>query len=126
MGAWFSSYDKIQELEHELIAQKKINEQLLLEIRQLRDELIHIKTGNKPVGMSFTKISRAKIMEWVDDQLKNSEANIAWMPDYVERQLKTDIFTMLLALIDHILETTKIDFMGHEMRFDIQVARSWD
>lgn len=58
-------------------------------------------------------------MAWVEASLAKPEGNIGWMPDAIEKKLKSDIFVMLLGLVDHILETTKIEIMGHDISFAV-------
>lgn len=115
MGAWNS---RERELQRELDAVKKVNEQLLEEIRHNREQRLAVAGGQRTI--KGVNISRERVLAWVDDQLSKPDSNIGWMPDVVERKLKTDIFVMLLGLVEHLLETTKIEVMGHEISFELE------
>ena len=68
---------------------------------------------------SVTSISRGIIEGLVDAQLDDPDKNIGWMPDGIERRLKVEIMMLVANMIDHMLETTRVEFMSHEMRFDL-------
>jgi len=93
-------------------------------IRQLTQELSHYKRlqairSPRLVPASKSPISREKILEWVDKQLDDPANNIGFIPDKIERQLKSQIFLTVLNMLDYILETTKIEMMGHQISFDM-------
>jgi hypothetical protein len=48
--------------------------------------------------------------------LEKEECNITYIPDFVEKRIYEKIFTMLLGIIEHALETSSINFMGHQIR----------
>lgn len=119
MGSWFSSDE---DLRRELEATKKINEQLrseLAEVMGVVEETLQNTPATRKNSMHITSVSRKKLLQWVDHQLEKEGSNIVWMPDAVERQLKADIFSMMLNMFDHILETTKIEIMGHKVVLDL-------
>jgi hypothetical protein len=65
------------------------------------------------------KLSRERINEFVERLLEDSNMNIAYLPDFVERQLYRNVITLVLNLADNFLETTRLQFMGHELKMDI-------
>jgi hypothetical protein len=104
MGIFFSSPEKT---EYEKIISEKDKE-----IEKLKS--IIGSYSQKPKN-----ISNEKIMEWIDAEISKPENNITWMPDGVEKKLKLQIFTIFLNLIDHMLSTTKIEFINHKISINI-------
>lgn len=129
MGNWFTRDSiKIYELEREVAALRQLNEELRQQIASsVGPNVSHLKML-KTVGgalpqdrtpIKVSGISHEKLMAWVDDQLKNKDSNSKWIPDFAERKLKTEIFEMILGIVEHALATTKIEVMGHVIRFDL-------
>lgn len=118
MGNYFSAKANLEE---EVEALKHAVETQEQTIRELRQELSHYKRlqASKVIKATKTPISRENIMEWVDKQLDDPANNIGFIPDKIERQLKAQIFGTVLNMLDFILETTKVEIMGHQITFDI-------
>lgn len=106
MGIFFSSPET---KEYEKIISDK-NE----EIEKLK-EIIKSHTQKQ----NQKSISKQNIMAWVEAEISKPENNITWMPDGVEKKFKLQIFTIFLNLIDHMLSTTKIEFINHKISFSI-------
>ena len=122
MGNWFTRDSiKIYELEREVAALRQLNEELRQQIASSAgpnvSHLKMLKTVGAPIKVSG--ISHEKLMAWVDDQLKNKDSNSKWIPDFAERKLKTEMFEMILGIVEHALATTKIEVMGHVIRFNL-------
>lgn len=100
MGGWFSS-ELDEELCRALDDQKKVNEELRKEIETLREK----KKRNTP------NVPRKLIESWVDAQMADSSKNLKWMPDFVERKLKIDIMIMVATMMEHIMETSRVQFV---------------
>jgi len=110
MGNWISSNEQLTNT----IEQQA---QAIVELKQQVAELQ--KNNGSPTRPKLPSVSRKKLLVWIDKQLDDPANNITAMPDFMERQLKAQIFGMLLNMIDYILETTRIDFMGHSIKFDL-------
>lgn len=115
MGNWFSSTAVLDKI---IAEQKETITNLNAEIARLRLE----KSRN--LAGPLTKISREKLLSWIDNQLDMPENNIGFVPDKIERKLKTQIYTTILNMLDYILETTTVDFMGQTIKFDITSEKS--
>ena len=89
--------------------QEKIIEDMRKELRNHR-----LMVANNAPAPTPAQVSRAKILECIDKQLDDPNNNITLMPDCIERQLKAQIFTMFLNLLDELLLTTRMELMGHE------------
>lgn len=71
----------------------------------------------------MTKISESfsedKIDAFVDKLLENQSINMSLMPDYIEKQLYKNVFSICLGILDTVLDTVKIEFMGHKIVIDL-------
>jgi hypothetical protein len=116
MGNWLSSDE---ELRNTIAEQKK-------EIQDLKQAVSQLQSPSMAITPKLPNVSREKIMAWVDKQLDDPDNNIGFMPDSIERKFKAQIFGMVLNMFDYMLETTKIEFMGHEIKFNLSAASSHD
>ncbi len=100
------------------------NEELKKQIKYLKS-VLNDKKKEKPrlkkVGMKFeTPISKEAIENYVDKILKNEGMNISYLPDFVEKKIYENIFSIILNLLDDIMENTQINILNHKLVFDIQ------
>ena len=108
------------------------------EIAELRKQIDSLKAINKILkdkmnsdGVQFNqeaynqkvsdllKLSKIRINQFVEKILEDENVNIKYLPDFVERQIYRNVFTILINLLENILETTSIKFLGHNLTFDI-------
>ena len=123
MGINFSKKDEtIQNLESNIKELKKQNNALINTINMLEasKEEAKKKRTLKLKSPEITKVSQEKIKYYVDNLLKNSDTNISYLPDFVERRIYQNILGISLNLIDDILQTTTVNFLGHQITFDLQ------
>jgi cell division septum initiation protein DivIVA len=78
---------------------------------------------NKKTIINPSDISKDKINEYVDKLLLTG-ANSKYLPDFVEKQLYQNIITLGIQILDDMLNTTSIKFVGHEITFDLRVDDS--
>lgn len=69
---------------------------------------------------SENEISDQRVNEIVEQFLSDDKINISLLPDVVERQIYRNVISLAMELLKATLETTKIDFMGHEVSFVIK------
>jgi signal transduction histidine kinase len=69
---------------------------------------------------NLVEVSKDKIKHYVDNLLANSDTNIAYLPDFVEKKIYTNILGVALKVLDDMLQTTTIRFLGHEIAFDLR------
>jgi hypothetical protein len=109
MGNWFSSSDELEKLNGEIKLLKAENAALKKRM-----------TGNPGAGGArLSSISRAIIENLVNEQMEDPEKNIRWMPDGIERRIKTETLMLVANMFDLILESTKVSILGHKMRMDL-------
>lgn len=118
----------VRDLKKENESLKEYNEQLhnkILEInRKINNSCVEKKSVNQGSGINksqrLSEISKVKIEAYVEEMLKDKSINIKYLPDFVEEALYRNIFGMLLNLLDHILETSNVELLGHNIKFDLK------
>lgn len=124
---------------------EKINTQLLLEINELKKQNECLKAlanshiqkklqmnnmggtlgGTKDETEATNKINITKhismeaIEQYVEGMIADSDVNITYLPDFVERQLYKNILKMVLGLLDNILSNSHITIFNHEINFEL-------
>lgn len=114
-----SAKNEIKELNKEIEALKKINDNLQKEILNKPLVLSNSTSGINITTSDLKEISKSKINELVDEILKDENLNIKYLPDYVEKRIYRNVFTMVLGLMDHLVDTTSVNFFGHKLIFDL-------
>lgn len=69
-------------------------------------------------SLTQSGISKEKISAFVRDNLLKNH-NIAYLPDYVEGALYENAVTALMALLEGVITTSKIEVLGHVINFSI-------
>ncbi len=97
------------------------NKRLELENKRLRNDLNYysdikdVRTFSK----SQMAISKSNINKYVENLVENKETNIAYLPDFVERQIYRNIFGMALVLFEQVIDSTSLTILGHELSFNL-------
>lgn len=142
MGTTFSTEDRSLKLNETIRKLEADNRELNKQITSLKNlSKINNSTTNKVLSKqtcpkcntcntSITQptkvvdVSNEKINKYVEKILTNEETNCSYLPDFVERKIYTNIITIGLNLLDDLLETTSIKFVGHEIKFDLVQSTS--
>lgn len=108
MGNILSPNKKTQKREYESRIQ-----QLEDENKRLKAE-IESKSEDKPVG---SRLSKERLKDFVEKMIKDEDVNIDYLPDFVERKIYTNVFNLLINLLDETASTAGIDVLGHRIEF---------
>jgi hypothetical protein len=122
-GMMMECRSEMQELSKQNEALRSVNDKLANEVKSLNKKVLQkndINTTRSQVGAGKTPVSTDALRVFIDEMLENQDLNIRYMPDFVEKQLYHNIFYLLLNLLDHIVETSQAQFMGHEIKFVMQ------
>ena len=107
----------ITDKDHEIY---DLNKQIIALV-QINNNLNNIKI--KPIEqrelMTIDNLSKKRITDIVDDLLKDKNININYFPDWVEKKLYYNVLTILINVLEHVIDTSKIDFLGHQITFDL-------
>lgn len=85
------------------------------------DRVLREDVAGEPVtqgALMPSGISKEKISAFVRDNLLKNH-NIAYLPDYVEGALYENAVTALMALLEGVITTSKIEVLGHVINFSI-------
>lgn len=139
----FENFIKIQEqrfqdLQQKLLDNSKISENLdnskflalKLQLQQLHEEnsklsnhIKQLEDKNKenpnPKNVK-SLLSRDDIRKYIDKLLENENANVGFLPDFVEKKIYENVFIFLLGLLENTLEQSSIEVLGHKIKAEIQ------
>ena len=95
-------------------------------IKSLEEQIVKLKTSkmSESDGLTLTSldttelrnISEQRISSIVESMLEDPDTNIPWLPDFVERKLYMNIFTIAMNMLERIIEDIKLHFMGHQIQ----------
>jgi len=110
--------------QHEL---RKENECLRTELRAAQTKLAQRPPPPLPRSSNVpTAINPEALGRYIDALLADKATNIGFLPDFVERKIYANVFSILLRLIDDTLEKSEISFLGHRIVFDVVDGRRDD
>ena len=69
-------------------------------------------------------LSSIAIDKIVDDLIQKKEINITYFPDIVEKQIYKNFIIYFFGLIKIIINSTKIEFLNHEILLSIQPKKN--
>lgn len=64
------------------------------------------------------EVSIETIEYFVDEMMKTH--NISYLPDFVEKKLYVNMYTILLNFVDHLTSQNKINLLGHQITFKLE------
>ena len=65
------------------------------------------------------ELSKKNILTLVEKILKDKDVNIGYLPDFVEKQIYLNVFTIIIGLIENITEDIKVEILGHQLNLVI-------
>ena len=112
---------QISEYQKQIDSLKSINVQLEA---QLVEALSQPKESSnsaniRPETKVFGEASKSHINEIINNLLTNENVNVKYLPDFVEKQLYRNMFSILLGLLDELIKTTNIELLGHEITMSL-------
>jgi len=115
--------DENSELKKQLNALKNINQGLENKIVNKEIKITHSREGTTK-KIELSELSKHRIEQFVNKLLADKDINIQYLPDFVEKQLYKNVFTILLGLLENILDTTSIKFLGHDLTFELNPSKA--
>ncbi|EFN51596.1 hypothetical protein CHLNCDRAFT_139978 [Chlorella variabilis] len=74
----------------------------------------------KSMRLRFTRgVNKAVILGLVDELLSKKEVNIWWLPDSLERIFYVNIISLLLSVLDEVVEGMSVNFAGHNVKLQL-------
>ena len=116
-------YSKIVDSKNTEINDMKKQIEALQSINHALESKLMSKTNvnQTPNYGTMSDISKQKIEEFVNNLMNDENVNIKYIPDFVEKQIYRNIFSIMLSVLDNVLETSSIKLMGHEIVFNLKV-----
>lgn len=69
---------------------------------------------------NLSDASKKRLAEVVEQMLANKDINSKWIPDFVERRLYLNTLTLVMALLEEVLGTSEVSFLGHKLTFNVE------
>lgn len=103
------------------ISLKHENTILSSEILDLKEEIKQLKlnSGNKESMENFEKKLQESVKKLVDDMLENDSINSTMIPDYIERKIYTNVFTILIGIMKEIIDDTSINILNQNIKLQM-------
>jgi hypothetical protein len=99
----------------------KENNELKKKIRNLEtvnnDKNLIIKNNNLDVMEEELKDS---VKNLVNELMKNDNINFDFIPDFVEKKIYENVFTLAITLLKETLEKTKITILNQDITFNLE------
>ena len=70
-----------------------------------------------------SSISSEQIETFVDEMMQNKSINFSMIPDYIEKKLYVNVFSIVLNILDSLLDSISIQIMGHKISIDIEANK---
>jgi len=112
---------KIKELEQQIESLESINDNLKNDMANMKKrEFTNLSSVDDGTKAKLSELSQDRINGFVEELLNDKNVNIKYLPDFVEKQIYRNVFGILIGLLDNVMETTNVQFLGHKLTFDIQ------
>lgn len=125
MGNWFTKSKKDTLTYHKDFVALKNNE-FNHKINDLIQRNTILESENKKLTQqlhlnnNLNKIDKETIKLTVKKLLENPDINVGLLPDKIEGKMYENFISFLLGLLKESLDTTKIEFLGHEIQITLR------
>lgn len=102
---------------------KAENARLLKNIQKRDEEITSLKKANlvkKKSADVFERKMKESIKNLVDEMLENDKINNSYIPDFIERKLYENVFTVIIGLLKETLENTSIKLLNQNITLNIE------
>ena len=138
MGAAFSNTNDGSELYVQNTLLRNQNQELKKQIKNLKEiidrDKDHIAIMRKEMEQEeeenrkekldiFYKNLDESIDKYVNEMLKDEEINSV-IPDYIEKKIYKNVFTLVLKLVRNITDSTKISFLDQEISLKLDSKKN--
>lgn len=69
-----------------------------------------------------TRVSKEKITEIVDGFMNNNSINNPLLPDFIERAIYQNVITLILGVVEEVVNDTSIEVLGHKVEMKLKRA----
>lgn len=90
------------------------------DLQQIVNKYQPIAHKDGELRLRFSKgVNKSVILSLVDELLSNKAVNIWWLPDNIERIFYYNIISLLLSVLDEILDGMNLSFAGHNLKLQL-------
>jgi chromosome segregation ATPase len=117
-----SQHELKQYLDNQLAEKDKEIEKWKQAFEQLHEEY-ETKLDNLVKGDTIiqdNRISIPSLKTYIKDEIINTNANLKYIPDALEKKIYLSVYTTVMKSIERLCQTTSIDMMNHRITFNIQ------
>lgn len=94
--------------------EKKLGNSKLIETDS-KDKGKDKDNGKTVINTVESNFSQKQIDIFIEKLLADPNVNIKYLPDFVERQLYRNIFTLIFGILQNLTDTTEIKLLGHKL-----------
>ena len=107
------------ELQKQVFNLREIIEKDRANLELIKKELLQKEEKSKKEKLErFYKNLDSSVDKYVDEMLKDEEINSV-IPDYIEKKIYKNVFTIVLKLVRNITDSTSISFLDQELTFTL-------
>lgn len=97
------------------------NARLRAKVEELQQMVLKYEPlAHRSMRLRFTRgVNKAVILGLVDELLSRKDVNIWWLPDSVERIFYLNVITLMLSVLDEMVEGMSVNFAGHNVKLQL-------
>ena len=101
------------------------NNNLKQEISALKQKITSLEEVIRKPNTNLNTLSmqaleerlQVSVAKLVDNMLENDNVNSSIIPDYVERKIYTNVFTILIGIMKETIDDTSINLLNQNIKF---------
>ncbi|KAL4431398.1 hypothetical protein ABPG75_006654 [Micractinium tetrahymenae] len=97
------------------------NARLRAKVEELQQMVLKYEPlAHRSMRLRFTRgVNKAVILGLVDELLSRKDVNIWWLPDSLERIFYLNVITLMLSVLDEMVEGMSVNFAGHNVKLQL-------
>jgi len=115
--------NKLSDREKEVEKYKTMYDELLYNFQLLEEKYKSLKANRNVKGKETERlsfVSTKALQEYIQKELIESDANITWIPDAVEKKAYLGIYKTAMEAVEKLANTTSIEILNHKLSFHIE------
>ena len=114
---FFDNKKQIASLEAKIKILEENNKRILKSIENFRN-MEENKIENKNEMIKQLSIHQISIL--VEEMLNDEDINISYLPDFVEKQIYTNVFQLIMSVVEKSLTNIKLEFLKHNITLKVE------
>lgn len=84
-----------------------------------KQNIINFASIEQESSNNFERKMEESVKKLVDNMLENNSINSSLIPDYIERKIYENVFTIFIGLLKEVLENTNINLLNQNISLKI-------